>query len=327
MTKLKVDEGKDVEKIDLKESIETSTTKDPFEIDVEKFTYLYSRPSKPKPRPMYKDSIENEEDEEEDEPRITSVGGINLDSLYSKAKNNIKSLYKSFLDSGNILYLYRIIIIQFSRYLENARGFKPDKSSAISVERVKRDVRDLEIEFVGMGLNLTSEISDKIEDFVKSIMLDPYVKNVSKLHYLEVVSLEMLKNLLTTCIKKGVIIDEDITKLISTNVFKDYENSVELVYIKSKNLLLYTNIHQNYSDSLKQISILGNYLNTLESKINSSKLSDEDCVIIDGVKYSKKAFESITETKLEDFIANLEIEALLDVYEDKSGDEGEIKLL
>ena len=318
MAKLKVDEGKDVERVELKEPVQIPTKKSPFDLDVEKFTYLYNRP-KSITRPMFK-----EDEEEEDEPRIAS---IDIDSLYSKSKSNIKSLYKSFLDSGNILYLYRIIIIQFSRYLGNAREFKPDKSSATSVERVKRDVRDLEIEFVGMGLNLTSEISDKIEDFVKSIMLDPYVKNISKLHYLEVVSLEMLKNLLTTCIKKGVTIDEDITKLISTNVFKDYENSVELVYIKSKNLLLYTDTHQNYSDSFKPVSILGNYLNTLESKVSLSKLSNEDCVVIDGIKYSKKAFEAITETKLEDFVANLEIEALLDVYEDKSEDEGEIKLL
>jgi len=318
MAKLKVDEGKDVERVELKEPVQIPTKKSPFDLDVEKFTYLYNRP-KSITRPMFK-----ENEKEEDEPRIAS---IDIDSLYSKSKSNIKSLYKSFLDSGNILYLYRIIIIQFSRYLGNAREFKPDKSSATSVERVKRDVRDLEIEFVGMGLNLTSEISDKIEDFVKSIMLDPYVKNISKLHYLEVVSLEMLKNLLTTCIKKGVTIDEDITKLISTNVFKDYENSVELVYIKSKNLLLYTDTHQNYSDSFKPVSILGNYLNTLESKVSLSKLSNEDCVVIDGIKYSKKAFEAITETKLEDFVANLEIEALLDVYEDKSEDEGEIKLL
>lgn len=324
MAKIKVVEGEDVERAPLTPG---ESTKNTLEIDVEKFTYLYSKPKHTFNDLFNIDStgkIRIEEEEEDDEHRETLT---NIDSLLSKAKNNIKFLYKSFLDSGNILYLYRIIIIQFARYLENARGFKPEKPSAIAIERIKRDIRDLEIEFEGFNLIITPEISDKIEEFVKSIMADPYVKNISKLHYLEVVSLEMLKNLITTCIKKGVIIDEDITKLISTNVFKDYENSVELVYIKPKNILLYTNTHQNYSDFFKPVSILGNYLNTLESKVSLSKLSDDDCVVIDGIKYSKKAFESITETKIEDFVANLEIEALLDVYEDKSEDESEIKLL
>jgi hypothetical protein len=298
--------------------VQISTKKSPFDLDVEKFTYLYNRP-KSITRPMFK-----EDEEEEDEPKIAS---IDIDSLYSNTKNSVKSLYKSFIDSGNILYLYRLIITQFSRYLESARKFNPYKPADIVVERIKRDITNLEIELVGMGLIVTTEIGEKIEEFIKSIMSDPCVKNISKILYLEIISLEMLKNLITTCIKKGVIIDEDITKLISTNVFKDYENNVELVYIKSKNLLLYINTHQNYSESLKPVSILGNYLNTLESKVSLSKLSNENCVVIDGVKYSKKAFEAITETKLEDFVANLEIEALLDVYEDKGEDESEIKLL
>ena len=328
MAKLKIDEGEDVKKAVKEASDALGSTKSPLEFDIEKFTYLYENRT---PSARFKhgfidpaERLRIEEEEEDDEHRETLT---NIDSLLSKTKNNIKFLYKSFLDSGNILYLYRIIIVQFSRYLENARSFKPDKSSAISVERVKRDIRDLNIEFEGFGLAITPEISDKIEEFVKSIMLDPYLKNMNKILYLEVISLEMLKNLITTCIKKGVIIDEDITKLISTNVFKDYENVVELVYIKSKNALLYINTHQSYSDSLKPVTIISNYLNTLENKVSLPKLSDDDCIVIDGVKYSKKAFESITETKLEEFVANLEIEALLDVYEDKSEDEGEIKLL
>jgi hypothetical protein len=61
------------------------------------------------------------------------------------------------------------------------------------------------------------------------------------------------------------------------------------------------------------------YLSTCPTFPVEPKNNDDDLVSFNGVNYSKKIFESIIDTSIANFVENLEIETMLNSYEDTAG--------
>ena len=140
---------------------------------------------------------------------------------------------------------------------------------------------------------------------------------------------EVLLDFIRLCKSRDIRIHNSIKELKDIN-FGEYRRNclqITLSYISTFNIMFLSNKRQR---SITTRTNLSKFYDTLE-RYPVVKYYDEtfgDNVInINGIEYSKKAFESILELNFEEFMTNIRLESLLekDIADESVAGTGELK--
>jgi len=252
-----------------------------------------------------------------------------VESNYKRFRDRLKKLSIKYLESKNDFYLYKIIISNFSRHLNNAIMYSTKRPRADLVERIRKDLNNLLRDMAENDIiNLDSNGLLVAKQFITDIYLDESQKKIVNL---KLFSAQMCNNLINKAIQKGFFIDEEIGENIKSLDFEEllYKGgSLEICYAHPIKSIIYIDIPEGQFECFKNIGKIHTILNDMPTVIQKSSIVEET-IEIDGKKFNKRIFESITESNYDNFISNLELETILDnkdiAEEDVVG--GEFKLL
>lgn len=134
---------------------------------------------------------------------------------------------------------------------------------------------------------------------------------------------EMLRNIIDICKNKGIMINDDIKKMLSLDFFnlRKLNKCIRIFYSSNLMFLLLISDEQQYYEDNELII---RFIHHIEGMTNFTFTKDNykivDVITINNKEYSKDIFESLIETTTENFIRNLEIETFIsktDVVVDK----------
>jgi hypothetical protein len=285
-----------------------------------------------RPTTWYNSADPAEDDAEEDTwvdeaPRdINEEDGIT--SSYKKFRENLEKLYKLYKESENNFYLYKIILVNFSSHLTNAMMYNIKRPRTDIDDRIKRDVNNLTREMIENKIDVDVECLRVIKKFISDIYLDDSPRKVGNVYMF---SSKMCGDLINKAIRKGFIIDEEIGEQLKSIDFEELSykgGNVELCYVHSIRTIMFIDVREDQFDCFQTLGKVHAALNGLPDAVKESSVTEET-IEIDGKKFSKRIFESITESSYENFISNLELETILDNKDiaEESVVGGEFKLL
>jgi hypothetical protein len=261
-------------------------------------------------KPYYFTSDEDQENESEEEiPRT-----IRKARTYGiKNEKTINPLYKKYIDSNDLIYLYKILFKELSYRLDHSYNYNPLNPRNDVERRIQLDVDDILADFQVNKIELTEELQANLIHIITSLYESPIE---SKSFWINLYNMIDFTEVISKCIDKGVRIDPEISDNLITfdfNKLKESGGCVCLCYIPSGNQILWikANLHDGSYHQVELIKTI-KFLNKLSS-INKPKDNVKEATIeIDGKLYNKRIFESLVESKYENFIMNLNLETLLD---------------
>jgi hypothetical protein len=276
----------------------------------------------------------NKEDEEEDRRRSSRKSDLSSTRDRDNYINNIKRIYQLYIETKNVIYLYKVILNHFEQHLHRAWGWNPDpqKKHLIPLDdSVRQDCDNLISSLEGAGLVIDNDAAKDITVFLTSQYSgEIYHKRV----YVGILTLDMYNDLIYKLISKGVVIDPEISENIKSIDFNELLYNGEILtlnYLIPLNTILFHNIRdEGVSDSLMGLGFLYKTLNELPTVIESKELGEDNIILIDGSQFSKSAFESMVESSYDNFMGNLKLETLIenkDIADNSVVENVELKLL
>ena len=219
--------------------------------------------------------------------------------------------------------IYRMILYDFSNYIQTAADAMGTIPPAIIANTVEQDVIEfgsslskqlkyskLSDSSLTLVLSLKDEILGIYRDFMTSLYGFSNIDKSKKLSICVNNKFTLIK-ILEICRDKGITLDPAIYNIQNIEFTTDsaIEISILLVYLPSMNTMLYLQY-----DTGIDYSGMRSFLNNVSDLPDVGEKSEEkeEMIKINDKLYSKKSFESLVETNFDNFVQNLEIDCLLD---------------
>ena len=169
-------------------------------------------------------------------------------------------------------------------------------------------------------------VSPQHREVLTDMLLEIYLELPDKLHIISIDNGEVLSDIISSCKSRNINIHNSIKELknIDFNHYRRANICVKLGYISVFKTLFVVTRH---CQMIPRTTISRAFMTIERDPIVSSYSGDEHVININGVDYCKKAFESILEIDIEEFLTNLNLESILskDIADESVAGTGEIK--
>ncbi len=248
--------------------------------------------------------------ESEDEELLTSEKPSGK-SHSNPSNSRLLNLYEQYLATDDEVLLYRILVKSeaISRLgnccTTDLEGMSRDEIHLYLKDRIPNEVRGIS-RFLGLhGITINGKDRKKIISMVDKL----YNTSPRRIFSDSIVSSDHYTCVIEEFTRRGIKIDEELLKPIDFRSLLRLGQSIVVFYTGLYNELTAVSINKDNPISRRgNLSFLYEFLETIpviESKILSETIN------INGIEYSKAAFESIIESDLGSFLTNLRVESVL----------------
>lgn len=262
------------------------------------------------------DFLQDKKEEDEEEENVPIPHSYRWEKTSKPSPKNLKDFKDliMYLNSDNFTYFLKFLVKNgILREGTNCVIYNPDMpsdmensckfSSKMMYSEIKQYISHYNSAYPDSSISLPTDFYTKLCSLLKEIYL---LKNKSKL-FIVVDTLECFREVITTCINKGIKIEPCLLEDKYDFMELRKEGKVlRMAYFGNINELILVSREEN--SPIESLYYFYKCLKDLPDVIQQNN-NQEETVEIEGKKYSKSAFISMIECDFDSFMVNLEFES------------------